>query len=411
MRICLISGLFEPYIVGGAEVYLQALATDLAREHTVSVITTAPYTGRASLQPRRERLGPLEVYRFYPLNVYHNYQRPHSALRKAVWFTLDAYNAHARWAVRQALEQIRPDVVHTHILRGLSLSVWRAVHDLRLPLVHTLHDYYLLCHYSTLMHGPGLAVCDGRHGLCRLHRPLMHRLAAGRAQPALVISPSRYVLDQHLRTGLFAAAQPAVLPHWAPPPLPSAGLTPEPGPLRVLYIGAISQHKGLRYLVQAFLQIADPDARLEIAGSGQPELSYCQSLAAGDARITFSGFLSGAAKEEAFSRANVVGVPSIFPDNLPVTILEAQLRAKAVVASHIGGIPELIEHGQTGWLVEPANVDELAAALQRLSVDPALRSQLGRRARESALTHSAPVHEAQLLQGYESVRRPPGPAA
>ena len=381
MRLCLLASLYPPDTLGGAEVYVRALARQLAEQHDVSVITTQAYRGRASLRPRLEQDGPVRVYRFFPLNFYHLSLRPAAWFAKAGWRAIDLYNWHSRLVVGRLLDRLQPDLVHSHNLRGLSISVWDAVRGRGLPLVHTLHDFNLLCRTSLLWHPPGQP-CDGRSGVCRVYRTVMRGLAG--SKPALVLSPSNFALEQHLRAGLFAGSQTAHLPLGVAPPAGAAqashGPPPsvQPGPLQVLYFGVVGEHKGVRQLIQAFRLLPGAGARLEIAGNGTPrEMAICRALAGPDPRIAFLGFLDGDQKEQAFQRASVVAVPTLSPDNYPVTILESLVRAKPVVASRVGGIPELIQPEVNGLLVEPGEVPALAAALDRLARDGALLARLG----------------------------------
>lgn len=410
MRICLISTLFEPHVLGGVEVYLAELARRLAAEHTVSVITTTPWAGCASLRPQRDRRGSLDVYHFYPLNFFHLTRRSRWRAFKAGWVALDLYNWHTRWAVQAALRAAQPDVVHTHNLRGMSLAVWDAVRSLGLPLVHTLHDHYLLCRNSMMIHGPQARSCAEAPGACQLYRPWMRGLAG--SKPELVLSPSRYLLDEHQRWGFLSRSRQAVL-RFGVSPAAGAAIQParaEGEPLRLLYIGAVSQHKGVRYLVEAFRRLAAPELRLEIAGSGDDEVRVCRDLAGGDARIAFLGFVDGAEKEALLQRADIIVVPSIWADNSPVVIWEARSRGKALVASAVGGIPELIEDGVTGLLVPPRSVEHLAAALDRLRLDPHLRQRLGEGARAADHGLTVDDHVAQLTGQYVSVLPEPDSA-
>lgn len=401
MRICLISNLYAPYILGGTEVYLGALIKHLSTEHQISLITTIPFDGRDSLTPKLEEISNVRIYSYYPLNVYHQYRRPKSAFLKTIWYLLDVYNIHTRRVVQQVLREEKPDLVHTHNLRGLSVSVWDAVKDAGLPLIHTLHDYHLLCRNSLLLHGKDARLCDGNDIECRLYRPLMRGLTG--SKPDAVLAPSQFVLDQFKQAGFFQGARQAVLPLWADVPGDLEPGTSLGGSLRVLYMGTVSRHKGVRYLISAFLQLEDANAQLEIIGSGDQELDECRRLAQDDKRIRFLGFVSGEEKERAFARASVVVLPSAWYDNSPVVIYESLARGKPVVASRIGGIPELVQHEYNGLLFEPRNTDDLAESLERLNRDCNLLAFLSRNAKASSTRFTAEAHVQGLLQIYRSV--------
>lgn len=402
MHICFISSLFPPYVLGGAETYLDGLVKSLSIEHEISIITTTPYRGSSSFWPRLEHQGKIRIYRFYPINVFHLYKRPRSALRKALWYLIDVYNLHVRIAIQRVLQVEKPDIVHTHILRGLSLSVWDAVKDENLPLVHTIHDYFLICFTSMLLHGKSAILCDGKRLECRLHRNVMRLQAANK--PDLLISPSQFVLEQHSPTRIAPHAQRAVVRLFNETTQVFA--PPEPDkPLHALFIGSVGRHKGVRYLVEAFRSLADPQVRLEIVGSGDNELELCRRLAADDQRIRFIDFLSGIDKEQAFQRANVVVLPSVWYDNAPVVILESFARGRPVIGSSIGGIPELINHEQNGLLFEPRNTDDLTFCLNRLNQDRALRHSLSIGAYASSGNYTSDIHLRKINQLYQQITK------
>ena len=100
--------------------------------------------------------------------------------------------------------------------------------------------------------------------------------------------------------------------------------------------------------------------------------------------------------------ADIVVQPSVIApngqmDGIPVPLIDAMAAGKAVIASAISGIPELVVHGETGLLVDPANPRMLADAIHRLASDPALRARLGANAREKVAREFAPDACAQQL--------------
>lgn len=402
MRVLQISHLYQPYVLGGVEVYLGHLLPQLAAHVDVTLLTTMPFNGPRSLRPERSVEKNVRVLRVFPLNVYHQTRRPKSKTLKALWQVLDIYNLHARWIVERVAEEVNPDVVHTHNLRGLSVSVWNAAGLSATPLVHTAHDYHLLSRNSTLTHGRDARLCDGGDFGCRFYRGMMRR--AIRRMPDVLLAPSRWTLERHEAAGVRPTWRGYVLPLWADAePWAAEGTSSPKTPLKILYMGTVSRHKGVRYLVSAFLKQSDAADRLEIVGGGDEELETCRQLAAGDGRIRFIGFLSGREKEAAFQRANIVAVPSIWYENSPVVIYESLARGKAVIASRIGGIPELVRDHDNGLLFEPRDVDSLAACLKILSTDAGLLDLLSRNARESARQFSSAKHVSGLLDIYRAL--------
>jgi colanic acid/amylovoran biosynthesis glycosyltransferase len=133
----------------------------------------------------------------------------------------------------------------------------------------------------------------------------------------------------------------------------------------VLFVGRLSPEKGIAELVAA-----TPGLNLVVAGDGPLRHLVPEAL----------GFVSHEELGELYDRAAVVVCPS-YREGLPLCVLEAMAHGRPVVASAVGGIPELVEDGVTGFLVEPGDVAGLRAAIERLLADPVLRRRLGCAAR------------------------------
>jgi glycosyltransferase involved in cell wall biosynthesis len=175
---------------------------------------------------------------------------------------------------------------------------------------------------------------------------------------------------------------------------------PDPAVSRrgVVFVGRLTPHKGVDRLIEAL----PPDVELRVAGSGGhdrelPEREYpalLRRLAAGR-RVTFLGPLADEHLPAFYRSAEVLVLPSVertcygkpvhTSELLGLVVLEAMMSGTPVVASRLGGLPEIVEHGRTGFLVEPGSRVELGARLAEILGDPALAARLGRQAREQAL--------------------------
>lgn len=153
---------------------------------------------------------------------------------------------------------------------------------------------------------------------------------------------------------------------------------------RVLFLGRADQRKGVFDLLEAFRLVvaAVPTASLAIGGDGDLAAvrERIQTLGLGE-RVEVLGWVAGDAKLAELARAQVFVLPS-YDEGLPMAMLESMARAKAVVVTPVGGIPEAVQHEQQGLLVPPGQAPVLAAALLRLLTDDEFRQCLGDRARE-----------------------------
>jgi glycogen(starch) synthase len=173
-----------------------------------------------------------------------------------------------------------------------------------------------------------------------------------------------------------------------PDGLPSQKLLPLPLPIdrpKILCLGRLINDKGFDLAITAFASIVDryPEARMIIAGDG-PMRSALERQAAdwqlGDL-VTFTGLVAPEDVPGLLNQATVVLMPSR-REGLPRVALEAALMARPVVAARIGGLAEIIQHGETGWLVEPEDSDALAMASLFLLEHPDLAARMGEAARK-----------------------------
>jgi glycosyltransferase involved in cell wall biosynthesis len=181
-----------------------------------------------------------------------------------------------------------------------------------------------------------------------------------------VLSPSAFLLESLRSDGLdFPRAD--LVPTGVPlgsPPLPRSSA----GPLKVLYVGTWVEHKGPHVLAKALAGSSgdSPPTIIARAAGPAPFPAYRDdALALAEGRITPLGTLASAAVREQMDWADVVVVPSLWAENAPLVALEARAAGRPVIASNIGGLPELVEDGTDGLLFPPGDADALAALLQQ----------------------------------------------
>lgn len=399
MKICLITNLYSPYVIGGTEKYVEQIAERLSENNEVIVIATKPFSDLDSLKPSIEKKGGVKIYRFFPLNAYHTYfAKNTSAMKKPLFHFIDLWNPHSYRIIRGILKKEKPDVVHTHNLGGLSLSVFDVVKGLGMPLVHTLHDYALLCPNAMLLRKSG--ICKKQPLPCRIYKILKRTVSD--SKPDIVIAPSQFVLDMHSRNGFFKNSRKAKLPLGIEL---NGRINKKYGKINILYSGQLSKHKGVHVLIRVFKQIKNSNIRLNITGKGIDE-SYFKRLARNDKRIIFHGFVSNEKLKELYRISNIFVIPSLWYDNSPVVIYESFANGAAVIGSDIGGIPELIDYGKNGFLFEAGNAYELRNILMSLANNPDKLKRVCKNAFEAGKKYGIKKHVIALEKIYRSLGRP-----
>jgi glycosyltransferase involved in cell wall biosynthesis len=418
---------YPPFTPGGAEWTKELWAGALARRgHRVVVVT--PNYGA----PAHEAAGGVAIHRVpFPLRLRDSGEAPWLVHRNVL------FHLYFGWHVARIAGREQADLIHVQNT-GALVGGWLAARWRRLPLLMTVRDLDPLCPL----------------GMCTLFEPwttfdcttsqylgkcvpffLRHYVPEKRGLGRLALRTRLLLgwLDQQLRyralhglDGVFGVSAGILAPYperllpvvrrrvvYSPPP---RGEPPDdaeaararlalgirPGPL-VLYAGKRSLGKGTRVLLDALDAIREevPGVRFAFAGKGTMLLPDAPDVHA-------LGQLPQATLFALYRAADVVVSPSIWPEPLSRVILEAMWAGRPVVASAVGGSPELVEHGETGLLVPKGDARALAAAVAELLRDPGRRERMGKAAAARAATEFDEEHlVASLLDAYESLAARP----
>jgi glycosyltransferase involved in cell wall biosynthesis len=345
---------------------------------------------------------------------------PDSVEGKVRGFGRMLWSTSARRGIDAVVEDFRPDVVHLHnTYHHLSPSILGPIARRRLPAVMTLHDYKLACPtYRFLDKGEVCEACLGGHFTQAVRRRCKDdSLASSAAMAAelaihtalrayrhvqLFVCPSRFITGRMAAAGVYPDRL-RWIPHFVeagPEPIAAVEST------TVVFAGRLSPEKGIDTLIDAVGRLG-AGVGLEIAGEG-PDRSRLEALASRVApdRVHFAGRLDQKEMDALVARAAALVLPSRWYENQPMVVLEAFARAVPVVASDLGGTPELIRHGTDGFLVPPDDAAALAASLEALLVDPGRARAMGRAARQRALTTFSPqLHLRRLDDAYAEAGR------
>jgi glycosyltransferase involved in cell wall biosynthesis len=369
MKIVFVGSLYAPNGVGGAERTVQTIAEMAVRlGHEVATISLAP-NGKASsadIHGVRAHYVPLANIHF-PFGS----RAVFKAWRRALWHAIDAYNPWMAARVGRILDQEKPDVVQTGNLMGFSAAVWKAAQRRGIPVVQMLHDYYMGCANSSMFKNGHN--CQRQCGACRVFTGPRRAMSD---TPSAVISLSARLLERVTATGMFPNVQHRVVIHGASdlrPVLADAAPLAAGAGLTVGYLGRLEPTKGLEFMLDGVAQV--PQVRVLLAGKGDD--AYVRSLQAryqGAGNIEFLGFTKPA---DLFARIDLLLVPSMWEEPLGRVIYEAYAHGIPSIVTRGGGMPEIVEPGRTGFVVEPGDTVGLAALVRRLAAGwdrPAFRA-------------------------------------
>ncbi|NEV62212.1 glycosyltransferase family 4 protein [Thiorhodococcus minor] len=331
---------------------------------------------------------------------------------------------HSPEAVRRLgrlIDRTQPDLVHCHnIYHQLTPSIIGAAKRRGIPVVLTLHDYKPVCPvYTRLQGGEVCSACvegspwnvlrnrcaDGSLGKSALllAEAWTQRLLGSYEKLDKLIAPSAFMRDS-VTQRRFSGARVEVIYNGVDC---DAIAQSEQDDGYALYLGRLSSEKGVETLLSAHDRIAD-SVELRIAGTGPLE----KALHGAYPKAKYLGYLAGAALEDSIRRASVIVVPSEWLENCPMSILEAMAFGKPVIASEIGGIPELVANGETGLLFPAKDEAALREHLLTLMRNPDLRSRYGAAARRrTEARFSLKQHNQALLKLYRDVLEGAVPAS
>ena len=402
MRILLLAQFYPP-IMGGVERHVQSLGAGLAaRGHDVSVATLW-HKGL----PEFEMDGPVRIHRIRG-----------TMQRLTTLFTVDRQHSppfpdpEAAIALRRVIVAEKPEIVHAH--NWLMHSFLPIKHLGKAKLVLTLHDCELACVQMRMMYmdktlcaGPGLR-CLG----CAAHHygPLKgavtlagNRLMAG-IEHRLVdmfVPVSNAIADANQLTG--SGLPYCVIPNFVPdkvdeidPELDERVAALPEG--YILQVGDLALDKGIEVLLAAYREL-DSAPPLVLIGRRLPESP--QNL---PANVTLINGLPHKAVMQAWQHSLFGTVPSTCLDASPTVTLEAMACGKAVIGSNIGGIPDQIVEGETGFLVPPGDAGALRVAMTRLITDESLRVRMGAAARLRVDQFRASSVVGQIEEMYISLK-------
>ncbi|MGB9844830.1 glycosyltransferase family 4 protein [Methanothermobacter tenebrarum] len=392
MKICYISNLYPPMVLGGAEIVVEKIATEMARRgHEIIIITSNDKNKPQTMANN------IKIYRL-PLNIYPiiNFHKQ-NLTRRILWHLIDLININAYKKIKEILEKEAPDIVHIHNYKGLSTLSFKLVKDLNMPLVFTAHDYSTICIRSNLLNGKD-QICEEQNFPCKIYNQIQRLLID--KKPDIVTAPSKFVLKKFESKGLFKDSKKIVLPN--PIELKDENNKKTYDTIDILFVGSLSKHKGPHILIKAFQKVKGENLRLHIVGKG-PYFEEMRKLARDDKRVIFHGFLRGKRLMDMYRMANVTVVPSIWYDNSPMVVYESFICSTPVVASGIGGVPELVRDGYNGFLFEPGNVDELANILNEISENPKILRKLEKGARKSSKKYDIKRHMSSLEKIYKGL--------
>ncbi|GAC1381088.1 MAG: hypothetical protein NVS4B7_03550 [Ktedonobacteraceae bacterium] len=403
MRILMLAQFYRP-LIGGEERYVRDLSIELvARGHEVAVATL-----EQEGVPTFECDQGVRVYRI-PASM----QRMDAAFsEKARRHAPPFPDPEFLWALRRIIRREQPEIVHAHnwIVHSFTpLKAWS-----KAKLVVTLHDCSLICAKQSFEYNG--AVCSGP-GPTKCLGCAVEHYGAARGLPITLANwvgtrIEHHTVNMFLPVSRAVAEATQLAEHWLPYQVipnfvpdnlgqlqddadPLLAQLPKDGYL--LFVGDMGRGKGEDVLLRAYTKMASqvPLVLIGRAGSGfsenlPPNVHVLQSW-------------PHAAVMSAWQRSTIALTPSTSFDSCPTVALEAMAMARPIVASRIGGLPDIVVDGETGFLVPPGNERALREAIQHLLDDAELRGRMGSSGQKKVVEFQARTVVPRIEQVYQEL--------
>lgn len=357
MKILLVNTLYYPNMIGGAELSVQTLAESLViKGHDVIVASLFP-----SNFTKSEVVNGVKTYYIGLRNVYWPFINKKNEILRLLWHFIDIYNPLMMNDLTDVIIKEKPDIIHTNNLSGFSVSSWVEAKRHHIPLIHTIRDYYLLCHLSTMHRNE--RNCTKQCIRCRLFSELKKKFSN---LPDSVVGISGYILKEHLKFGCFSSVPNTSVIYNSYQGIKLNVVKGNKKNLRLGFLGRIEKKKGIDFLLKSLKSIAGYQFEVHIGGTGKQ--SYVDHLKKEYRKnVFFYGFVN---PSSFLTKIDVLVVPSLWNEPFGRIIAEAYYYGIPVIGSQKGGIPELIDNGKTGYVFDPAVKDSLISIVKNILKQP-----------------------------------------
>lgn len=377
MNILLVSNGLPPTGFGGVEVYTNDLAENLHRRgHRVAVFCRDTDYSKSDYGIVTDEVHGIRIFRL--VNDHKNIRSLRETFSNSI---VDA-------VFERIVAEIAPEVIHFNHLITLSARLPLIAARRRIPSIITLHDFWSICQRVHLVNWEGER-CPGpkNGGDCQkclyptgyaippMPKAYQHTLAHRYElfEKALSLTQCLIVPSEFVRRIFSANGYPEEKIRIAP-----LGTTSIARPRKKSFtqqinfacVGTLIPLKGVDILIRAFRQVKNPVIRLNIYGREDLNpiyVKFLKQLADGDGRIVFWGSFQPGERTRVYEENDVVIIPSLADETFSMVAHEAVAQGIPVIASNVGALPEVIQDGSNGFLVEPGNVQSLVRILERVS--------------------------------------------
>lgn len=407
-KILICSNFYPPFFIGGAEIIAHEQACQLRNAgYEVAVFCAKHDDGYRRYSMVRETFDGLQLFRV--IQHWQDYQVENNFYKPEI---NKLFNA--------VIDEFKPDVIHFHNIIGLSAGIVEIAYRRKIKTVLTLHDHWGFCFKNTLLKGYDFVCQDfSKCDEClpelidnkqrQLHiRMRNDYIALQLSKVDQLVSPSSYLASAYIKAG-FSPDKMTVVSNGVNVQRFSQITKKLPKPvMRFTFIGYLGVHKGIHILMAAIKLLLQKGhlgnvCTINIVGTG--------GMAGELEKFVTENHLSSVVKlwgkvkhfeiETVYQSTDVLINPSIWPENEPVTIMEAMASGIPILASALGGNLNLVVDGLNGCLFESGNAQMLAEKMVEMALDHNRVELMGRNAYQCIAKDTLENYVQRIAQVYQ----------
>ena len=363
---------YPPYYMAGSEVYTANFCNEISKKVDLSIFTRIEDEFTKPYNCSENREDGIRIIRVNKPSRDYTFRSKYQDIRMAKIF-------------EHYLDEIRPDIVHIGHLSHLSTQIINVIHKKSIPIVFTLHDFWMMCvrgqlirdDYS-LCEGPSIKKCkecNMKHFTSEVEaeneiKIWLKTLSEVNEKIDLFIAPSQFLLNNYIEYGI-PVEKIIHMDYGFDIDTIKSGFRVSSDKIRFGYLGRVIPVKGITLLLESFNDLDHSLAELNIYGELPNSSIYLKERCSNSA-IHFKGGYNYANIGKILSNIDVLVVPSIWYENSPLVIHEAFIAKIPVITSNLGGMAELVTHGKNGLLFKPRDVVDLKDKMNLFVQNPEL---------------------------------------
>lgn len=404
MKILMVNKFF--YIKGGSETYYFSLKK-LLEQNGHEVI---------DFSMQDEKNFESKYSKFFVEGV--DYNKKQSIFSKIKAGMKIIYSLEAKRKLEKLIKETKPDIAHLHIFQHqLSLSILDVLKKYNIPIVYTAHDLKIICpNYKMLTNGQVCEKCKGeKYYNCLKNKCIKDstvKSAIGMIEAYVnkwrkaydkidyIITPSKFYKDKFIEFGIDANKVTHIPNFLTEENIDYDKLEEQD---YYLYFGRLSEEKGIMTLIKA---VQEANVKLKIVGTGPLKEEIEKYVSENKlTNIEILGFKSGKELYTIVANSKCVVLPSEWYENGPYSAIEALKLGRPLIGSDLGGIPELIDEGENGYIFKNANILNLKNIINQVEdLDLLQQENMSKKSKEKfKLVYAGKKHLELLLDIYNNV--------